>query len=236
MIKRGWHFCKDVDGHPVLRDNTPCLAAGGIESYNGSVATCVCGLHWSERALDALFYAPGPWVRLVEGEPVEIIDTEVIGNERRILTNPVNVSRILRGFAGLCAMRALRYYTTTEARDACMPAVHCALIYWHTGVWPEERTHTLHAAQVAYDAAWNNDNATMCATDSARCASIDDTDWVVARSSNLYAAESAAASAFWRVPKTISQCNDWRTAKSAELYWQNQVLEAMLMQALKAQT
>jgi len=60
-----WHFCRIVDGHPVLRDGSPAAAPGGVEHYAGKLAICRAGMHASRRAIDALDNAPGPWVRLV---------------------------------------------------------------------------------------------------------------------------------------------------------------------------
>ena len=60
-----WHFCRIVDGRPVLRDDSPAADPGHTERYDGSLVMCERGLHASRRAIDAIENAPGPWVRLV---------------------------------------------------------------------------------------------------------------------------------------------------------------------------
>jgi hypothetical protein len=97
-----WHFLADRDGRPVLRGGTP-LDADALQ-YSGPLVLCESGLHASIRAIDALQYAPGPWVSLVEcgGETIHG-DNKLVCRERRVLW-VYDATEELRLFARLCAL------------------------------------------------------------------------------------------------------------------------------------
>jgi len=69
-VKRNlaWHFVSDT-----LRDGRPVPADGVWLEHKGKLKMCVSGLHWSREPFDALQYAPGETLCLVEigGEIVE---------------------------------------------------------------------------------------------------------------------------------------------------------------------
>ena len=66
---RAWHFVGDT-----LRDGSPIPADGVCLEYKGALRMCESGLHASRHPFDALQYAPGNALCLVEcgGEIVEI--------------------------------------------------------------------------------------------------------------------------------------------------------------------
>lgn len=201
-MTRGWHFCADKDGKPILRDGSPCPTIGDTEVYDGDPIMCMSGLHWSPRAIDAIAYAPGSWVRIVEGEPVKISNDKVVGKVRYTIAGPVNVYQTLRRFTILCTLRTLRKYADSEKRDALLPFVWCALKHWRLGAWIEADDTTFDAL----DAVWSND-----------WAAIEAAAWSPILDVVKYAARSAARSS--------AQAYD----KTNEKNWQNQILETMLM-------
>ena len=85
---RYWHFCRIVDGRPVLRDGTPAAEVGHVERYNGKPVMCATGLHASRRALDAIDMAPGPWIRLVSlgGQQIHNV-SKSCATERHIIAS-----------------------------------------------------------------------------------------------------------------------------------------------------
>lgn len=94
-----WHFCKiDESGRPVLRDGRP-LVIGEKLVHHGKPVLCESGYHASERALDALQYAPGDyacWVRL--GGEIVRDDDKLVATERTALWG-FDASDLLRLFA-----------------------------------------------------------------------------------------------------------------------------------------
>jgi len=77
----GYHFTADT-----LRDGSPVPPVGEKLVFNGDIEICRSGLHWSEHPFDALTYAPGKWLHLVEcSEPVESKDDKHVSRERTIL-------------------------------------------------------------------------------------------------------------------------------------------------------
>ena len=56
-----WHFVGDK-----LRDGSPLPKVGKWEHYSGKLQLCNSGLHWSHDPFDALQYAPGATLCMVE--------------------------------------------------------------------------------------------------------------------------------------------------------------------------
>ena len=112
MIIRAWHF---TDGMK-LRDGTP-LEAGRLYTVTPPLVMCEKGLHASVRAIDALHYAPGSVVSLVEcGGVVEQGDDKLVCSERRVVAC-ADVARELRLWAADCAETALMVSEVEDARS-----------------------------------------------------------------------------------------------------------------------
>jgi len=214
-----YHFCRDEGGAPVLRDGAPCPRAGDIETYHGKTAICASGLHASGRAIDALKYSPGSWVRDVSlsGEIVEAADKSC-ARLRRTLAGPVDATNALRLFAGVVAARALTRYATAEARKAAMPAARLAVQWGLTGIRPDG----IAAAVGAACAAWAT--AAKAAANAAASAVLVDATAAAAR-----AAARAAVIAAGRAADA-----DAAAAWAAERAWQDMILSKLLVRAMAA--
>ena len=124
-----WHFAPSATH---LRGGLP-WAVGVEEVHDGPLALCASGLHASTDPLDALAYAPGPWVRRVSvgGEIVRGADKVVCS--RRTPLWGYDATEVLRAFAHRCAPTVL-----TAASDTA---------------WAVARAVALDAADAAVDAA-----------------------------------------------------------------------------------
>ena len=94
-----WHFLAvDADGKPVLRDRRPLVLGKWLE-HVGPIVLCESGLHASTRAIDALHYAPGSFVTLVEVADVAYRDEDKLVCARRRPLWGYDATPVLRGFA-----------------------------------------------------------------------------------------------------------------------------------------
>ena len=94
-----WHFVSGpLPG--VLRDGCPVPADGEWLVHDGEIVPCESGLHASVRAIDALYYAPGPIVCRgeLDGEIVEHGSDKIVGRRRRVLWR-ADATDVLRAFA-----------------------------------------------------------------------------------------------------------------------------------------
>lgn len=99
---RAWHFVGET-----LRDGRPVPADGEWLVHDGPLVLCESGLHASVCPFDALRYAPGPILCLVELDG-DILhgDDKVVAQRRRIVARQ-DVTSLLRGFARACARDVL---------------------------------------------------------------------------------------------------------------------------------
>lgn len=100
----GWHFAG-----ATLRDGRPLPRAGETLTHDGKASPRTSGLHASERAIDALTYAPGAMVARVRlsGTVVPHDKDKYAASERTNLTDYVDATRTLHEFACWCATQAL---------------------------------------------------------------------------------------------------------------------------------
>ncbi|MFA4944930.1 MAG: hypothetical protein WC789_09550 [Lentisphaeria bacterium] len=164
-----WHFMADHDDKPVLRDGRPCPAKGVTLRHYGALGMCSAGYHASRRAIDALGYAPGPWVARVRlgGKTIEDAN-KVCAETRTVIAGPIDATAILREFAAACAYRALERHgggLTEDQRDACLWACDlAAAMAAGANIPDEERAAAGEAAwaaraagearAAAWEAAW----------------------------------------------------------------------------------
>ena len=181
---RVWHFAAST-----LRDGRPLPKRGDILIHTGPVVPCKQGLHGSVRALDALNYAPGPWVSRPElrGTIVPHSTDKHAASERHYLTDYVDATRVLYEFACWCATQAL------DREEAAGRKVD-----------PRSR------AGIATKLAWLDGNATNAELTAAR-----DAAWDAARTTALTAARSAALNAAWSAAWTTSWDAAWDAALTA---------------------
>ena len=132
---RAWHFVGKT-----LRDGSPIPADGEWLIFEGPLKMCESGLHASRHPFDALRYAPGDTLCLVEcdGHVIEH-DDKLVCSQRRIIAH-MDATDMLRYFA---RMQALSVVHLWDAPDV-------VLDYLMTG------DESLRAAAwaAAWDAAW----------------------------------------------------------------------------------
>ncbi len=170
-----WHFVGEK-----LRDGRPVPADGAWLEHTGKLILCEEGLHWSREPLDALQYAPGETLCLVEvgGEIVEKKAADKgISSKRKIIAR-MDATELLRYFARMQAISALEFWDTEP------PEVVCD--YLASG----DESLRDAARDAARAAAWAaaRDAARAAARDAARAAA-----WAAARD----AARAAAWAAAW---------------------------------------
>jgi hypothetical protein len=156
-----WHFVGEKlrDGRPVPPD--------GIKLIHGrSPSICNHGFHASKNPYDALFYAPGKTLCLVEmsGEMDYQLD-KMVASERTII-HRIDATEILRKFSRQCALNVIHLWNPPEVvveylktgneslRDAARAAGDAAA--WAAGdaaAWAAGDAAAWDAARAAGDAA-----------------------------------------------------------------------------------
>ena len=146
---KAYHFTKGNK----LRDGRPLPAIGEWLEHVGPIVPCESGLHASEDPFDALQYAPGSMLHLVEldGELVTHGDPpdKVVGRRRRIIAS-IDATDLLREFAAHLW--------------ACPPVVRQ---YLETGDESIRAADWAADWAAAWDAAWAADRAAAWAADRA---------------------------------------------------------------------
>ena len=190
---RAWHFVGDT-----LRDGRPVPADGITLRHDGPLEMCEAGLHASLHPFDALIYAPGSTLCLVEtGGETEHEPDKLVCMERTIIAR-MDAEPLLRYFARQQALSVvhlwgapqivLDYLMGDEAtRAAALAAAWAAA---RNAAWDAARNAARNAARAAaraaaWDAAW----------DAARAAALD-AAWAAAWAAAFDAAWDAARADF----------------------------------------
>jgi hypothetical protein len=194
----GWHFVGDK-----LRDGRPVPADGVKLVHAGPLVMCESGLHFSKHPFDALQYAPGSTLCLVEcgGEIVEGTDDHKdkgICSERTIITR-MDATDLLRYFARMQALSVIHLWDAPQIMcDYLITGDESIRSAARTAAWVAARVAARTAAWVAAldaarDAAWVS--AWVAARDAARTAERT-AAWVAARVAARDAARDAARKEF----------------------------------------
>jgi hypothetical protein len=191
-VIRAYHFTG-----PTLRDGAPVPADGVWLEHAGPVVMCESGLHASRDPFDALQYAPGGTLCLVDVDgDVSEQSGKLAGRRRRIVAR-IDADALLWQFARQCATNVLhlwdapdvvRAYLQTgneEIRAAAQDAARCAA----SSITPRRRDARPHGA-AARPAAWAAAQAAAC--DAAAQAAACDAAWGGAQAAALDAARDAA--------------------------------------------
>lgn len=177
-MKPAYHFTADK-----LRDGSPIPKKGEWLEYEGKVVICQSGLHFSRHPFDALQYAPGNLLHLVEVEDVvEEWGDKGVARKRKIIAT-IDAGPLLREFARKCALDVVnlwdapdvvvRYLKTGDesireaARDAARDAAYTAAT---SAVWYTTRDAARDAARYAADAVDAADAAAIAAGDAFQAA------------------------------------------------------------------
>jgi len=180
----GWHFLRE-DGRTGYGGRKP--VPGTLMRCKGELELCANGLHASQRAIDALRYAPGPVVQRVEliGERVDSYDKSC-ANARRCLWI-ADASRTLHEFALWCRERAISQE-------------------WRAGYKPDSRL----IEALAVERRWLNGQA----TDEGLCARFS-SSWAAEKSATWSAMWSAAKEAGSSVARYASMYVEMEAARDA---------------------
>ena len=157
---RAYHFVGDN-----LRDGRPVPPDGEWLVHDGPVRMCESGLHASRHPLDALTYAPGVIICLVDCDDIKAEDGDKLVCRRRLIVARFDATDILRAFARQCALdvihlwdapQVVRDYLTGDdsLRDAARDAARAA---WaaRDAAWDAASAASWTAAWAARDAAWD---------------------------------------------------------------------------------
>jgi hypothetical protein len=174
---QAWHF---VNG--TLRDGRSIPKDGEVLRYTGPLVMCKSGLHASREPFDALQYAPGPTLCLVNcaGEIVEG-DDKLICSERTIIAR-MDATDLLRYFARMQALSVIHLWDT-EPKDV-------VLDFLMTG----DESLRAAACAAARAAAWD-----------AACAAARDAAWDAAWDAARAAARAAAGDAAWDAARAAAR-------------------------------
>ncbi len=189
---RAWHFCADGK----LRDGQK-VVVGKTYTVKGPLVMCKHGLHWSRRIIDALWYAHGSTICLVEAwGSVQEQEDKGVSTHRKVLAK-VDGDKLLRLFAADCAEEALTLCKITDKRS--WQAVEVARKYANGKTTKEELA-------AAWDAAW-----------AAAWAAAWDAAWAAAWDAAWAAAGSAAGSAAWEKQNTALTATVLKAMKRKEM-------------------
>jgi len=150
-----YHFVGDT-----LRDGRPVPPDGEWLRHIGPIHMCKAGLHASKDPFDALQYAPGEILCLVELDGEIIEDTDKVVARRRKIIKRIDATDLLRKFSRdqwAAASAAARDAASAAARDAARDAAWdarraAAIAAARTAVSDAEMAAAWYAA---WDAAWD---------------------------------------------------------------------------------
>jgi hypothetical protein len=151
----GWHFASTT-----LRDGSPLPKKGVTLTHKGKVMPCESGYHASVRAIDALRYAPGPFLARVRlsgtvkehGSPID----KYAASKRETLTEYVDVSDTLHRFACAVATTALDLVESGGGKVDVRSrrAIAVKLLWLEKKATNNELDAAMDAAWAAWAAAW----------------------------------------------------------------------------------
>ena len=173
---RAWHFVGETlrDGRPIPKDGEKLVHTGKIE-------LCVSGLHASIHPFDALKYAPGTTLCLVECErDIDKGDDKLVCRVRAIIAR-MDFSEPLCYFARMQALSVIHLWKQDP--------LDVVLDWLMTG----DEAIRVQAAYDAYDAAY--DAARAAAHAAARAAAYAAASYAAANAAYYAAANAARAAA-----------------------------------------
>ena len=144
---RAYYFVGDK-----LRDGRPVPPDGEWLVHKGPVIMCESGLHASRHPFDALMYAPGNVLCLVDcDDVVDEWDDKIVCRRRRIIAR-FDASRLLREFAADCA-ESMLHLVPEHSLLACIWAIDATRRYARMECDDDERAAAYAAAYAAANAA-----------------------------------------------------------------------------------
>ena len=194
-----------------LRDGKP-IPANGRWISRKDISMCNYGLHASLHPFDALKYAPGETLCLVEmGGKIEYGDDKLVAQKRKIVAR-FDATELLYDQARKSALSVIGNWKT--------PVPQVVIDYLNTGR-ADLRSAAESAARSAVRSAVRSAagsaarSAARSAAGSAARSAAESAAWSAARSAAESAAESAAWSAAWSAAGSAARSAAWSAAWSA---------------------
>lgn len=178
---RAYHFV----GY-TLRDGRPVPSDGEWLTHEGEAVMRESGLHASRDPFDALQYAPGPVLCLVDcDDVVDEGDDKLVCRRRRIVAR-FDATDLLRAFARECALDVVHlWYAPQVVVDYLRSGDDSLRDAARAAAWAAARAAALAAARAAAcAAAWAAAALDAAAWDAARAAARD-AAWDAARDAAL---------------------------------------------------
>ncbi len=172
-----YHFVSDT-----LRDGRAVPPDGEWLTHDGPVTICETGLHASKHPYDALRYAPGATLCLVECEDIVAEQDDKFVCRRRKIVKRFDSTELCRKFARHCALSVIHLWNAPQVVRQYLETADESL---RAAAWAA-------AGDAACDAAWAA--ARDAAWDAARDAA-GDAAWAAARDAARGAARAAARAA-----------------------------------------
>ena len=205
MTVKAYHFVYDT-----LRDGRPVPADGEWLEHDGPVFLCDSGLHASICPFDALQYAPGNTLCLVElGGEIIHGDDKVVAGRRRIIAR-IDAEPLMREFARWCALQVIEHW---DAPDVVRQYLTTGDELLRAAAWAAARAAAWDAARAAARAA------------------AGDAAWAAARDAAGDAAWAAAGDAAWAAARAAAWDAAWAAARDAQRERFRKMVEAKFAEA-----
>ena len=186
---RAYHFVG-----ATLRDGRPVPADGEWLTHDGPVEMCVSGLHASRCPFDALQYAPGATLCLVDCEDIITEHDDKLVCRRRRIVKRIDATELCRLAARRYALDAIHLW---DAPAVVREYLETGREDLRTAAWAAARDAAWDAARdAAWDASWD---AAWAAARAAAWAAARDAAWDAARDAAWDAARDAARDAQRRI-------------------------------------
>ena len=186
---RAYHFVGST-----LRDGRPVPPDGEWLVHDGPMVMCKSGLHASRHPFDALTYAPGPILCLVDCDEIDAEDVDKLVCRRRRIVARFDATTMLRAFARQCALDVIHLWDAPQVvRDYLTTGDESLRDGTRDDAWAVVRV-------VAWDVAWEVARvvARVAAWEAAREAARD-AAWEAARNAAWEAAWDAQRERFARL-------------------------------------
>jgi hypothetical protein len=210
---RAYHFVGNT-----LRDGSPIPKNGEWLRVKGEIKICSSGLHASRHVADALQFAPGATLCLVDmSRDIEGQDDKLVARCRRIVAR-FDATELLRADARASAVSVLKNWKGAvpqivmdwlitgdeQYRSAALSAAESeALSTARSAGWNAAESAAWHAFQSAAESVFQS-AALSAAWSAARSAA-----WSATESAAWNAARSAAESAAWNAARSAAESAAW---------------------------
>jgi hypothetical protein len=208
---QAWHFVEET-----LRDGSPIPKDGVWLEHKGPVVICESGLHASRDPFDALQYAPGSTLCLVNVDGIEYEQEDKLVCRRRKIVARMDVTEMLRYFSRMQALSVIHLW---EAPDVVLDYLMTGDEEIRDAAWAAARAAARDAVREgARDAAWAAVRAAVRAAawaavrDAAR-----DAAWAAAWAAARDAARDAAWAAAWAAARDAARKDFNELAR--ECFW-----------------